>query len=331
MALNLNPTQWDAWEAALSHRARLIWGPPGTGKSRTVRTLIVGAVLEAHLAGRPLRVLLSAFTYNAIDNVLIDVANDLDRLIPGVCSTYRVRSQYQATPDPANLGAAIDIEVNRQAPQPPLRDMKTDLDDGTELMVIGAPTEQVYNLFPFQRLSDGTEDITMQQWFDVIVIDEASQMDVAHMILPLCGLADGGSVILAGDPLQLPPIQPAEAPTGLEHLVGSSYGFFQRIHQVPESPLGINYRSNETLVGFARLSGYQSTLQSFSPDLGIDLLNPLPSTQPADWPARIAWSPEWCARSSTPINRRSPSSMTTGGAVSATSSKPRPWPPCCSC
>ena len=51
--LDLNPTQWQAWEDALSHRARLVWGPPGTGKSRTVRTIIVGAILEAHAAGRP--------------------------------------------------------------------------------------------------------------------------------------------------------------------------------------------------------------------------------------------------------------------------------------
>jgi hypothetical protein len=293
--LDLNPTQWLAWEAALSHRARLIWGPPGTGKSRTVRTLIVGAILEAHLASRPLRVLLSAFTYNAIDNVLIDVANDLERLIPGACPTYRVRSQYQAAPDPINLGAAIDTELNRGNPQPPLRELQRILDNGTELVVVGAPTEQVYNLFPFQRLSDGTEDIVMQEWFDIVVIDEASQMDVAHMILPLCGLANGGSVILAGDPLQLPPIQPAEPPKGLENLVGSSYAFFQRIHRVPQSSLGVNYRSNESLVAFARMSGYESTLQSYSPDLRIDLLSPLPSTQPADWPPGILWSPEWSA------------------------------------
>ena len=293
--LDLNPTQWDAWEAGLSHRSRLIWGPPGTGKSRTMRTLIVGAVLEAHQAGRPLRLLLSAFTYNAIDNVLVDVANDLERLIPGACPTYRLRSQNKPAPVPGKIGAAIDTVQNRKSPSQPLQDLKKILDDGNGLVVLGATTEQVYNLFPSHRLSDGTEDITTKEWFDIIVIDEASQMDVAHMILPLCGLAAGGCVTLAGDPLQLPPIQPAEPPTNLEHLLRSSYGFFQHIHQVPERSLGINYRSNETLVAFARLSGYQEALQSYSPDLRIDILSPLPTTQPADWPACILWSPEWSA------------------------------------
>jgi hypothetical protein len=50
---DLNPTQWVAWEQALSRRLQLIWGPPGTGKSRTARAVVLGALLEAHAAGRP--------------------------------------------------------------------------------------------------------------------------------------------------------------------------------------------------------------------------------------------------------------------------------------
>jgi hypothetical protein len=67
------------------------------------------------------------------------------------------------------------------------------------------------------------------------------------------------------------------------------------MHQVPESPLGVNYRSNETIVAFARASGYQQSLQSYSPNLRLDLLSPLPVTQPADWPASLHWSADWAA------------------------------------
>jgi DNA replication ATP-dependent helicase Dna2 len=288
--LDLNPTQWQAWEDALSYRARLVWGPPGTGKSRTVRTIIVGAILEAQSVGRPLRVLLTASTYNAIDNVLVDVSNDLDRLLPRQCATYRIRSRYQLAPAPGAFGASFDTEVNHSNPSQNLVNLQNALDNGTSLVVIGGTPEQVFNLLPRNR-----QDVTMQEWFDLLVIDEASQMDVAHMILPLCGLSSSGAVILAGDPLQLPPIQPAEAPAGLEHMVGSAYQFYRRVHQVPESPLGINYRSNETIVAFARMSGYQQTLQSFSPQLRIDLLAPLPVTQPANWPPFLHWCPEWSA------------------------------------
>lgn len=291
--LDLNPSQWEAWEKALSVRCRLVWGPPGTGKSRTVRTMIVGAIMEAQAARRPLRVLLTAFTYTAIDNVLVDVANDLEQHLPGASTTYRLRSSFQATPDAGQLGAAIDAEVNRSAPGAALNALRASLNQQTELVVVGGPPEQVYNLFPYRRLTDGTEDITMQQWFDLIVVDEASQMDVAHLLLPLCGLATSGTVVLAGDPLQLPPIQPAEAPAGLEAMVGSAYGFFRTIHRVPECPLGVNYRSNETIVSFARASGYQQDLKSYSPDLRVELLAPLPNSRPIDWPAELYWCSDW--------------------------------------
>jgi DNA replication ATP-dependent helicase Dna2 len=100
--------------------------------------------------------------------------------------------------------------------------------------------------------------------------------------------------VLAGDRLQLPPIHQAEAPTGLESLVGSVYAFYRQMHQVSESPLGINYRSNETIVSFARQSGYLGTLTSHSPNLRVDLLSPLPTTQPAHWPASLHCTPDWC-------------------------------------
>ena len=45
---HLNDSQWAAWEAALTRRLALIWGPPGTGKSQTLRAIIAGAVWHAY-------------------------------------------------------------------------------------------------------------------------------------------------------------------------------------------------------------------------------------------------------------------------------------------
>ncbi len=158
---------------------------------------------------------------------------------------------------------------------------------GSGLVVVGTTPEQAHNLLSCEG------DPARAEWFDLIVIDEASQMDVAHAILPLCAIADGGSVVLAGDPLQLPPIHQAEAPTGLEDLVGSVYTFYRRLHAVPEAALGVNYRSNETIIEFARMSGYKQSLASHSPDLRVDLLTALPSSQPPNWSAQFYWTPEW--------------------------------------
>lgn len=283
--LSLNGSQWQAWQDALTHRARLVWGPPGTGKSRTMRAIAVGAALEAIASNRPLRVLVSAFTYTAIDNVLLDIGRDLSILAPGSCDVFRVRSRYQAPP--GNIVPTIDLELNRANPSTAVRDLRARLQQVNEVVVVGATSEQIHNL-----LTTDNGNAT-GEFFDLILIDEASQMDVAHAILTIAGIAAGGSVVLAGDPLQLAPIQQAEAPKGLEYLVGSVYDFWKELHQIPESPLSINYRSNDCIVSLARQSGYQSTLTSHSPAIELNLLAPIPTTQPAGWDARLFWTHEW--------------------------------------
>src|SRR5262249_49374677 len=125
------------------------------------------------------------------------------------------------------------------------------------------------------------------------VIDEASQMDVAQATLALSALSSEGSVVLAGDPLQLAPIHKAQPPLGLEERVGSIYAYFADAHGVPQIMLEENYRSNTTLVEFGLGAGYQPNLTSYSPALRIALLSPLPVSQPADWPSCLHWTPEW--------------------------------------
>lgn len=283
--LDLNATQWQAWEDALSYRTRLIWGPPGTGKSRTVRTIVVGAVLEANQSQRPLRILICASTYTAIDNVLLDIAADLHRISPGLCPTYRVRSAYQS--NPGNIAPAIDAELNRANPSENILQLRQALENNNSLVVVGSPPEQVHNLLICEN------DQAQSEWFDLLIIDEASQMDVAHAILPFCAIAEGGSILLAGDPMQLPPIHQAEPPVGLENVVGSIYQFFRSLHNVPESPLETNYRSNETLVEFARQSGYRDTLNSHSPDMRVQYIQPVPIVKPDNWSEHLCWSTEF--------------------------------------
>ena len=58
-------------ESSFSSQLAIIWGPPGTGKTKTIATAI-----EAHLnAGR--RVLLVSHANNAVDEALEDVADQL--------------------------------------------------------------------------------------------------------------------------------------------------------------------------------------------------------------------------------------------------------------
>src|SRR5207302_10560225 len=65
--------------------------------------------------------------------------------------------------------------------------------------------------------------------FDLVLIDEASQMMLAQGLLSLAGLAEHGRVLVAGEHRRLPPIRPtsdALEPSG-RMLGGSLYGFLK--------------------------------------------------------------------------------------------------------
>lgn len=282
---SLNPSQVQAWQHALTHRASLIWGPPGTGKSLTVRAVIVGAVLDAQARGQTVRVLLTASTYTAIDNVLAEAAADIETLLPGQCGLFRVRSRFQEPP--ANTPQLTDVEIDRGSPSPVLLGLKGELERPARCVLVGATPEQVYNLLTSSQGS------ACEERFDLILVDEASQMDVAHAVLPFCSIAANGSIVLAGDPLQLPPIHKAEPPAELEDMVGSIYAYWRSRYGVAEWALDVNYRSNDTLVAFAREAGYRAALTSHSPDLRLELTSPLPASQPGNWATTLHWTPEW--------------------------------------
>jgi DNA replication ATP-dependent helicase Dna2 len=120
-----------------------------------------------------------------------------------------------------------------------------------------------------------------------------TQMDVAHAILPLCTIAPQGSIVLAGDWKQLPPIHQAESPIGLEAMLGPSYLFFRDVHHVGEDMLEENYRSAEEIVTFCREAGYPTTFRSWSPDLKAHFLTDVPIAAPADWPAQLSFSQDF--------------------------------------
>ncbi len=281
---DLNPSQWAAWQRALSYRLSLIWGPPGTGKSRTLHATILGALLEAIAADRPLRVLITGPTYEAIDNVLLPLYSNL--LGPGPfaspqVNTYRLRSETRPLGD--NIPVAIDL------PKTSYSTLLTSLRANQELLLVGGTPQQVYNL---ATADDGSPVCDL---FDLILIDEASQLDVATSTLVLAPAAANAALVVAGDPKQLPPIHQAEAPINLENLVGPIFTYFSLRHNLSSEVLEENYRSNAAIVEIAHIAEYPPSLHAFSPDLEINLLQTPATTQPVGWPASLSWSPRWAS------------------------------------
>jgi hypothetical protein len=282
--VELNESQWRSWEAALARRLSLIWGPPGTGKSTTLEAVVLGACLNASDSGTPLRVLISANTYNAIDTLLKPIAERMANVVPGV-GVYRLRSESTAA---SRLTGVCDVPVLRQ-PSADAVTLQGRLLPPTGITVVASTPTQI------QRFINQASGSPMASAFDLIVLDEASQIDVAHAVLPLAEAASGASLVVAGDPLQLPPIHQAEPPLNVEALVGPVYSFYEEHWGITPERLEVNYRSNQEIVELAHVAGYSATLTSATPGLRIKLLSAIPTSvaAPPGWPGILHWTSEW--------------------------------------
>ena len=292
---HLNSSQWQAWKHALTQKFTLIWGPPGTGKSSTLRNIVLAAVKSAVLQEKPLRLLITSGTYPAIDNVLFALDKMLAKLMPQKSySIFRLQNKIRKIPDQlaSDYSDIINVPFEKYNYPPEITQLIAELNNPTTITILGAPPQQLHNLACLNKKSPAQKDVR-RSWFDFVVLDEASQLDVATSTLIFTKVSENGSVVLAGDDLQLPPIHKADPPDDLAHIVGSVYNYFVHHNKIKPIPLQNNYRSNETIVAFTRLAGYDPGLKSHSPDLSIRFLDPIPTFQPDHWPEDLFWTSDW--------------------------------------
>jgi len=174
----MTPSQRAAFEGILDNDLQLVWGPPGTGKTHFLALAIL-CLLEANRrAGQQLRVLISAFTHTAIDNCLIKL-KDLqeERKVVGGSFALRKILAYGTAP--------VDTVHPKEAAA---------FGQGANLCVLGATVWQARKIAP-EELS-----------YDLVVIDEGSQLEVAESAIPIRRLKPNGRLLIAGDDRQLPPI-----------------------------------------------------------------------------------------------------------------------------
>jgi hypothetical protein len=178
--LDFTPSQLEAYRTICGQRVTAVWGPPGTGKTHFLASAIITLSAAYARAGRPFRVLVTAFTHAAIENLLTKIVerhealrNESTDLLLGKAKNWQ--------------GVNPGIEVV------PETDLGGWLTDGAQV-VLGAT---VYSCLKKRHELPS---------FDLVVIDEASQVRVPEASVAVYLAGENGRLVLAGDHLQLPPI-----------------------------------------------------------------------------------------------------------------------------
>ena len=274
LAGGLDPSQAAAVRHALSHRLSVLWGPPGTGKTNTLRALLHGIVREAADAGRPARILVTGPTYKAVGEVAARLARTLaaDPAGRARLALLGPASRPMEVEDPTVPHLAFGA-VEAEADSPAFRALVEAL-EGPGVTVVFAVTHQCARFAEQASAIEGGARRMVRPVFDTIVLDEASQVDMSTAAFPLALMRPDARVVIAGDHLQMPPVQAVEPPVGAEHLVGSIQTYLVKRYAVETVPLLVNYRSNADVVGYCRGLGYPETLRAHNAEARLVLLPP---------------------------------------------------------
>lgn len=269
----LNPSQKAAVAHALERALSIIWGPPGTGKTKTLSTYVHTLVAHAVSAKKGLKVLLTGPTYKAVEELADRVIKLLDadaacRSEVYVC--YSAGRQHMAITTKGTHLKAAAVEIKDQQFN---NDCLPSMGDPAKITIVATSVMQAH------KFGDLLHGATLAPVFDVVIIDESSQVEVTKAIAPLAVLKDGGRAVIAGDHLQMPPIAALEPPVGAEYLVGSIQTYLlQRPFgsAVTTCDLIENYRSHEHIVAYARGIGYPAQLSAHYPQTAVHPLAALP-------------------------------------------------------
>jgi len=193
----LNPEQEEAWRAAFERPVSVVWGPPGTGKTYLLAWTLIGLAAAARAGGRPLRILLSAATHRAIVNGLQRVSREL--AAAKLVAPLRLVKLFGR---PNEADRDLEQSAVELAPETELARILDQAAETALPVLVGATPWSLWK----QMRDDTGGDVPAAPMFDVVVIDEASQIRMADALIPLSSIRPGGRALLYGDDRQLAPI-----------------------------------------------------------------------------------------------------------------------------
>ncbi|WP_355582304.1 exodeoxyribonuclease V subunit alpha [Xanthomonas cannabis] len=224
--------QAQAAALALRRSLLLVTGGPGTGKTTTIARLLLLRIAQAHAAGHPPpRIALAAPTGRAAERMAESLRLAVARAIadgihleatPGAAAPPGQAQQLpnpaasplvQAT-EPANPAVTPPRQATESAnlsPLPPAGEGARRAGEGqpstwNSLLPTGASTlHRLLGVIPDSPHFRHNADNPLP--FDLIVVDEASMVDLPLMCKLVEAVADGTQLILLGDADQLPSVE----------------------------------------------------------------------------------------------------------------------------
>lgn len=261
----------------------LVQGPPGTGKSYTLAWAILARIAAAAVQGKPCRVLISCKTHNAINVELQALAQALQQVSLFASDQFggkglRSLEIYKLVNDPGDTVApgvkSLNAYEQKQNLEPFLQ---------KPFVVFGATSGGVYNLMKYRALGGRSVDWTTKT-FDLVVIDEASQMSVPEGVLAGGFLKALGSMIVVGDHRQMPPII-AHPWKNEQKRSATEYrpyvSLFETLveHKFPQVKLDESFRLHEQIAEFLRANIYAKDGINFH-SRRREVINQIPPLQP---------------------------------------------------
>jgi AAA domain/PD-(D/E)XK nuclease superfamily len=188
----------------------VVQGPPGTGKSHTLGLAILARAWALKSAARPFRVAIAAKTHAAVSIVLHSVVRRLHELLARHGDDTRLDlfrhlriakvCNDVSEPVPAEVEVLLAEGNDEQSASEQWQELLAE-----PLLIVGGTPGGLYRLMK-QGAARGRQLDWSEEYFDLVVVDEASQMSLAEALTAAAFLRQDGQFIAVGDHRQMPPI-----------------------------------------------------------------------------------------------------------------------------
>jgi hypothetical protein len=209
----------------IADRVLVLQGPPGTGKSHTLGFMALARALALSTPARPFRVAVCAKTHAATQIALASIARRARELRDAAIQDVATQgSETQGVAvDDVRLAPLAGLKVAKvcgdAGEQVPEGVEKIFADGGEEssaaeqwdallaepLLVVGGTPGGLYKLIKAGAARGRAVDWS-EKFFDLVIVDEASQMGIAEALCASAFLRDDGQFVAIGDHRQMPPI-----------------------------------------------------------------------------------------------------------------------------